>query len=221
MSKPQLIAGVTLSMLIVGGLSGWLLAKNTSTPSVTSIATSNSPAGKDYPTPYPIQPPSGVAPADSAAPMAPAASSTSPSPSSVAPAPWNQANIPAGTPGNAAPGMSPHAQNAGGNSISPDDFQRRLAAMTANGRTPSPRELDALLADMQRSQGSNEVAGVDLGVLRENLRRADQIQTLAKEMEKLVQQPKPDMPRVQLLMAQIQQLQSGIKADVSAKPKAK
>lgn len=109
------------------------------------------------------------------------------------------------------------SQAAGVPSI--DEIQNRLTAMTANGRTPSAREVDDLLADLQRNQGRNDVAGVDLAVLRENLARAEEIQRLAREMEKMAQNPKQqDIPRLQAMMAQIQHLQAGIKADVSAKP---
>jgi hypothetical protein len=102
-----------------------------------------------------------------------------------------------------------------------DDIQNRLAAMTAGGRAPSAREVDTLLADLQRNQGRNDVAGVDLAVLRENLARAEEIQRLAKEMEQIALNPKQqDIPRLQTTMARIQQLQAGIKADVSVKPSA-
>ncbi|WP_286758051.1 hypothetical protein [Ralstonia sp. RL] len=111
------------------------------------------------------------------------------------------------------------AQDAGGKKPGLEEIQRRLAAMMANGRTPSLQEVDAVLADLQRNQGKNNVAGVDLAALRENLARAAEIQRLAKEMETLSRQPgKPDLPRMQALLAQIQQQQAGLRMDVGTKP---
>jgi len=215
MNKPQLIAGVALGLLVVGGIGGWLVAKNSpmfsngTTVQMTGLpSTSNNTSMSTAQTEPFSQSQSTSSPG--------VASSTQVQ--SVAPAPWNP--TPSGVPTVAGQGIGGTGTTTG-NPINPLEFQRRLAAMTANGRTPPIHELDTLLADMQRSQGSNEIAGVDIAALRENLRRADEIQKLAKEMEKLVQQPKPDMPRVQMLLAQIQQLQAGIKVDVSAKPKTK
>lgn len=155
------------------------------------------------------------APAPQAMPVPPARTSVAPASAAVsggaavAPAPWLVApnSAPAGAAATAAakPGM--------------EQIQKRLSALTANGRTPTPHEVDEVLAELQRVQGGNNVGGVDLGALRENLARAEEIQRLAKEMEKLAQNPsKQDLPRIQSLMTQIQQLQSGIRADVSVKP---
>ncbi|MEW5889532.1 MAG: hypothetical protein AB1768_10910 [Pseudomonadota bacterium] len=96
-----------------------------------------------------------------------------------------------------------------------DDIQRRLLALTAQGRAVSPKEVDAVLADLQRNQGKNVVAGVDIGALRDNLARAERMQQLAQEMQAIAANPKKeDQARLQALMAEIQRLQAGMSTQV-------
>ncbi len=122
-------------------------------------------------------------------------------------APW------ATGPGAPAPGKLgvnvPAVGKAGAPSI--DDIQRRLQGLTANGRQPTAREVDAVLADLQRNQGTDVVAGVNLQALRDNLARADRMQQIAQEVQALAANPrKEDLPRLQALSAEMQRLQTSI-----------
>jgi hypothetical protein len=53
-----------------------------------------------------------------------------------------------------------------------EGIQQRLQALVANGRQPTAKEVDAVLADLQKNQGSNVVGGVNLQALRDNLARS-------------------------------------------------
>ena len=97
-------------------------------------------------------------------------------------------------------------------------IQARLAALTAGGKQPDPRALDALLAELERTQHATVVGGANIEALRENLAKATEIGDLAKEMEQAAKQPKPDMQKIQGLMDQIQKLQAGIRTDLMAVP---
>ncbi len=98
------------------------------------------------------------------------------------------------------------------------EIQQRLAALSAQGANTDPLEVDKVLADLQRVQGGNDLNGLDLSAMRENLQRAAEMQRLAREMEKIAQNPtKEDMPRLQALMAQIQKQQSGLRTDLTLK----
>lgn len=215
MKNSPLIIGAVLGLLIIAALGSFTL--------ISPSSTHNTVFEKN------VAAPGTAAQSASANAQQPAASASPQSASANAANAANTTNAAAASAPNFAyagsrPAGAAQAQNqpqaaarATPGTLEPrqaEEFQRRLGAMTANGRTPDPGELDALLADMQRSRGSDEMAGVNLAALRENLYRADRIQTLAKEMEQLVQQPNPDLPRIQLLMTQIQQLQAGIHADV-------
>jgi hypothetical protein len=128
-----------------------------------------------------------------------------------------------GTAGSAAGLAAGNA--AGGNAKDADktkaleNLQQRLAALAAPGRNPSPREVDTLLAELQKQQGSNQVGGVDIGALRGNLARAEEIQRLAHELQAVAQQPgTPNTEKMQQLMSKIQQQQAGLRMDVLAPP---
>lgn len=153
-------------------------------------------------------PPQVAAP--STFPAAPAAGSGASGPLGQAlpsTAPWVAApGVPA--PGRQGPNV-PAVGKAGAPSI--DDIQRRLQGLTANGRQPTAREVDAVLADLQRNQGSDVVVGVNLQALRDNLARADRMQQIAQEVQTLAANPrKEDLPRLQALSAEMQRLQTSI-----------
>ncbi|MDP5238573.1 hypothetical protein Q9Q94_03480 [Uliginosibacterium sp. 31-16] len=95
-------------------------------------------------------------------------------------------------------------------------LQSRLTSLTAGGKVTDFKALDSVLADLIKVQGSTVIGGVDFAVLRSNLGKAQEIERLAKEMELLSKQPKPDMPKIQALMAQIQATQAGLRTDVMA-----
>jgi len=168
--------------------------------------------------PLPVTPPmaSGVAPAP-VLPFSPAAAGAVP-PSGMAAAPAQGSPLDARAPwASSAPDVAlpPVAVGrAGAPSI--DDIQRRLQMLAANPR-PSVRDIDAVLADLQKNQGSNVVAGVNLQAVRDNLARSERIQQLALEMQALAATPGPDTAaKLQERMTEMQRLQAGMTSDVAA-----
>lgn len=97
-------------------------------------------------------------------------------------------------------------------------IQARLTALTAGGRVSDYKALDTVLADLIRVQGSAVIGGVDFTILRSNLSKAQEIERMAKEMEALSKQPKPDAAKIQSLMTQIQAAQAGLRTDVMVPP---
>ncbi len=129
-------------------------------------------------------------------------------------APWEKTNLPGG-----APRISNLTGAEADKAKAYQILQAKLAAMTAGGKTPAMKDLDAVLADLQKINGSTDVAGVNLSALRNNLARADEIQRLGKEMQALSQAPgKQDLPKIQSIMAEIQKQQAGMVTDVRSSP---
>jgi hypothetical protein len=92
------------------------------------------------------------------------------------------------------------------------EIQQRLQRIAASGQ-PNLRELDGVLADLQRNQGSTVVAGVNLQVVRDNLARTEHIQQLAQQMQALAANPTPETPaRLQALMSEMQRTQGQMQA---------
>lgn len=92
------------------------------------------------------------------------------------------------------------------------DIQKRLQQIAASGH-PDLRELDGVLADLQRNQGSAVVGGVNLQVVRDNLARTERIQQLAQQMQVLAANPTAETPaRLQALMTEMQRTQSQMQA---------
>lgn len=92
-------------------------------------------------------------------------------------------------------------------------IQARLAQLSTVGKA-DPREVDGLLAELQRIKG-NEVAGVNIAALRDNLAKAQEIQRLAEELNRMAHRPNPDPQQVQDLVARIQRVQAGMRLDVA------
>lgn len=91
-----------------------------------------------------------------------------------------------------------------------EEIQARLQALSSS-KQPSIREVDAVLADLQRNQGSAVVAGVNLQAVRDNLARTERIQQLALEMQTLAAAPTADTPaQLQSRVAEMQRLQAGM-----------
>lgn len=97
-------------------------------------------------------------------------------------------------------------------------IQARLAEMSTVGKA-DPREVDGLLAELQRIKG-NEVGGVNIAALRDNLAKAQEIQRLAAELDQMAHRPNPDPRQVQDLVARIQKLQAGMRLDLAVPPAA-
>jgi hypothetical protein len=104
-------------------------------------------------------------------------------------------------------------------STSLEQIQQRLQQLTANGRQPSAAEVDAVLADLQKNQGKNAVAGVDLQGLRDTLARTDRIQQIGLELQAIAANPsKIDQARLQSLTAEMQRLQTALLAGLPRTP---
>lgn len=97
-------------------------------------------------------------------------------------------------------------------------IQARLAALSAGGKQPDPRALDALLAELERTQHTTVIGGANIEALRENLAKAAEIGDLAKEMELAAKQPSPDMQKIQGMMDRIKKLQAGLRTDIMVAP---
>jgi hypothetical protein len=104
-------------------------------------------------------------------------------------------------------------------SASITEIQQKLQALIANGRQPSALEVDAVLAELQKSQGNNPVAGVDLQSMRDTLGRTDRIQQIANEMQAMAANPsKMDINKIQALTAEMQRLQTSLQAGIARPP---
>lgn len=165
----------------------------------------------------------------------PAPTATGPLPAPVLPGPAVPGLVPPesagrapGDPAATAPWLGLESGNAPARPVTPpvsagragaptlDDIQKRLQGLLASSQ-PDVREVDAVLADLQRNQGSKVVAGVDLQAVRDNLARSERIRQVAVEMQLLAAKPGPDTPaQLQTRMAEIQRLQAGMTANVSA-----
>ncbi len=126
------------------------------------------------------------------------------------PPPWVGANAKPATPTASVATLPDQAALQG--------IQAKLASMTAGGKPPDPRALDALLSELERTQHTSVVGGVNIAALRDNLAKATEIGNLAKEMEQAAKQPKPDVQKIQGMMDQIKQLQVGMRADLMVAP---
>jgi hypothetical protein len=94
-------------------------------------------------------------------------------------------------------------------------LQEKMRALSAGGRQPAPLEVDPLLQELAEIQGSTQVGGVDIQVLRDNLRVADRIQKLALELEAESKKPRPerDMAKIKSLQEAILQEQGALRLD--------
>ena len=155
-------------------------------------------------------------------------------------------NAPAGTPmpsgpADGAAGLSPRApagfasapaQRVPGTATDPsrpklEDIQTELQALSAGGRTPQPQELDAVFEKLERYNGSSQMGGVDLQLIRKNLQAAARIQQLSEQMKPLAADPTPEnVQKLQALVAEMRQAQAtmdvkGLMAAASAVPGGK
>ncbi|MBV2234248.1 MAG: hypothetical protein KUL75_01770 [Sterolibacterium sp.] len=218
MKSSQILIGTTLGLVLLGGIG---IALWQTTPS-TNLPAASSSSSADHAISATLESPGQPAPLPSV-PHNPLPADTS----ALANTPWavtapTEPEPPSPTTASGTtirPNNSRFdaSQDANGKKFSAEELQRRATDLTAGGRQPSPSEVDQLLADIQRSQGKNEVGGVDLAAVRANLAHATEIQRLALEIRRVAEQPgKPDISRIQILMGQIQQQQAGIRADVRA-----
>jgi ABC-type cobalt transport system substrate-binding protein len=94
------------------------------------------------------------------------------------------------------------------------DLQSRFNEISASGKAPDIGEVDRLLGELAEIQGGSVVAGVDLGVLRQNLRVAKEVQTLVKELQEESKKPNPDQQRVLEITKELQQIQGKLNIHV-------
>lgn len=100
-----------------------------------------------------------------------------------------------------------------------EDIQAELNALKAGGRTPQPGELDGVFEKLERYNGGSTMAGVDLRAVRKNLQAAARIQTLTEQMRPLAESPTPEnLQKLQTLLADMRQAQSGMTSDMGAAP---
>ena len=200
MSRKQLIALFTLGFAILIALGVLLRALSTSAPAdaAPSPATNTSA-------------PVGVT---SSSPIAGQNAVNTPdkSPSREL-APWEK---------NVAPSGSPRISTTASKAKAYEALQAKMASLSAGGNTPKAKDLDAILAELQHINGSSDVGGVNLSAVRNNLARAEEIQHLGDQMQAISQAPgKQDLPKIQRLMAEIQQQQAGLVMDIRAKSAVK
>jgi hypothetical protein len=126
-------------------------------------------------------------------------------------APWTATPGPAGVASNDA--MAARERQ----SQELDAMQADIAKSMREGRQPDPQKLDAALAKVAAAAGQSVVNGVNIDAVRNNLAIAQKMQALAAELDAESRKPgKLDTDRLRALVAQVQQLQSQMRADVSA-----
>jgi len=202
MSRKQFITIFILgsASVIVLGVLVWAISSPTS---LSPIVAERSPVSKATTV--------GIAPSPAALGTSPANAVQNAFPRERAP--WEKVEVPSGSP-RIVPAMPKEKAY--------EALQGKMAAMTAGGRTPQAKDLDAILAELQQINGSTEVGGVNLSALRNNLARAEEIQRLGKQMQLIAEAPgKQDLPKLQSLMAEIQLQQAGLVIDVRAKSASK
>lgn len=171
----------------------------------------------------PADPPAPLAtPSPATAPaQAPAAPATGTPPAAqmptapAAPPPWLT-----GEPGSTAPAPAPGGAPQPGAPADPQAMaalQEKFSRLIEGGRQPAPAEVEALLGELERAQGSSVVGGVRIDVLRSNLVKSQQMQALAEEIQRLAEQPGgPDQQAIQRKLAELQKLQSELRLDLMA-----
>ena len=153
---------------------------------------------------------------------------------SAAPVVDSRATQAASAPDSGTPPWADHTGGAGASSpanlgsaisLSPQDqakatqraaLRARIQKLTAGGRHPTPAEMDSVLGDMQRMEGSSVVAGVDIEALRQNLANVQKLQRVSQELQAESQKPGGgDKQKIQALLAQLKQIQSNMNYNVA------
>lgn len=127
------------------------------------------------------------------------------------------------------PASASRASSGAADSTRPklQDIQAELQALSAGGRTPQPKELDAVFEKLERYNGSSQMGGVDLQIVRKNLQAAARIQTLSEQMKPLAADPTPEnVQKLQALVAEMREVQAtmdvkGLTAAAAALPGGK
>ncbi len=99
--------------------------------------------------------------------------------------------------------------------------RQKIAGLTANGRQPTPAEMNVVLAELERIEGSSVISGINVGAVRNNLMKVDEMQRLGEQMK--AESTKPgggDVQKLNALLARIQKLQSEMRLDIAVPPPA-
>lgn len=100
-------------------------------------------------------------------------------------------------------------------------LRTRLLTLTAGGRHPTPEEMNVVLGELQRIEGSSTIGGVDIGALRNNLGKVNEMQKLSAELTAQTQLPGGgDKQKIQQLLTRVRQLQSEMQLNVAVAPAA-
>lgn len=204
-----IVIGLAVALALLAG--GAVLRLRSEAPAVPA-APSAMPAPAGVPATGSAAAVSGVSPGASAA-ATPAAGPSAGGrlPGEAALVPWLGPQGVASSAGGSPPPVT--VGRAGAPTL--DEIEKRLQGLMSSGR-PDIRQVDAVLADLQKNQGSAVVSGVDLQAMRDNLMRADRIRELAQEMQALAAKPGPEASaQLQARMAEIQRLQAGMVANVA------
>jgi hypothetical protein len=96
-------------------------------------------------------------------------------------------------------------------------LQKKFETLSAQGE-PDLREVDALFAELIEIQGTSVIAGVDLNVVRQNLRIARDLQQVTREMDAEYKKPAPDAAKMEDLRRQATVLQNQLLAGIHGQP---
>jgi hypothetical protein len=98
-------------------------------------------------------------------------------------------------------------------------LQKKFEALSTQ-KTPDPDEVDALLGELVDIQGTSVIAGVDLNVLRQNLRLARDLQRITEEMDAEYRKPVSDTAKMESLRQKAVALQNQLAASFQGRPAA-
>lgn len=96
-------------------------------------------------------------------------------------------------------------------------IRTKILSLTANGRQPTPAEMNTVLAELERVEGSSIISGVNVGALRNNLSKVDEMQRLGMEMKSESSKPNGgDQAKLKDIMMRLQKLQTEMRTDIAA-----
>lgn len=95
-------------------------------------------------------------------------------------------------------------------------LHRPALPMTADGQVDIPAVEARIDALIKRHGGNSVIRGVDFAVLKENMEKAQEMQSVAKEMQALNKQKNPDLKKLKALTERIQTLQQDIQKNMAA-----
>ena len=146
-------------------------------------------------------------------------------PGDSAPPPWatGSGQAPSVAPGAAVlsgqPSPADKAAAAQRESKELEQMQLEIAEMLRNGKQPDPKRVAEMLTSLKQKHGAI-VAGVNLDVVLNNLQVAQEIQTLALEIQRESSKPGGgDSKKMQAYVAQLTKLQAQMRMDITVPQK--